>query len=68
MERYPILLEKLIFFCLCLFFRATATAYGGSKARGLIGAIAAGLRQSHRNARSKLHLQLTPQLTAMPDP
>ena len=43
-------------------------AYGGSQARGLIGALAAGLRQSHSNARSKLHLRLTPQLTATLDP
>ena len=33
-------------------FRAIAMAYGGSQARGLIRAIAAGLRQSHSNARS----------------
>ena len=39
-------------------------AYGGSQARGLIGAIAAGLYHSHSNTRSELHLQLTPQLTA----
>ena len=29
---------------------AAPTAYGGSKARGLIGAVATGLRQSHSNA------------------
>ena len=28
-------------------------AYGGSQARGLIGAVASGLRQSHSNARSE---------------
>ena len=43
-------------------------AYGGSQARGLIGAVAAGLRHSHSNARSKPSLQPTPQLTATPDP
>ena len=43
-------------------------AYGGSQARGLIGAVAAGLHQSHSNARSELHLQPTPQLMATPDP
>ena len=32
-----------IFFCLFVFFRATPTAYGGSQARGLIGAVATGL-------------------------
>ena len=50
------------------FFRATLAAYGGSQSSGLIGAVAAGLRQSHSNARSELHLQPTPQLTAMPYP
>ena len=29
------------------------TAYGGSQARGPIGAVAAGLRQSHSNAGSE---------------
>ena len=43
-------------------------AYGGSQARGLIGAVAAGLRQSHSNAGSEPRLRPTPQLTAMPDP
>ena len=51
-----------------IFFRAAPMAYGGSQARGRIGAIAAGLRHSHSNFRSKLHLQPTPQLTAMLDP
>ena len=54
-----------VFFCL---FRATPAAYGSSKARGLIRAVAAGLHHSHGNARSELHLRPTPQLTAMPDP
>ena len=35
---------------------------------GLIGAIAAGLCQSHSNLGSEPHLQPTPQLTAMLDP
>ena len=58
------------FFCLfvlCL-FRATHAAYGGFQARGLIGAVATGLRQSHSNAGSEPRLQPTPQLMAMPDP
>ena len=46
---------------------ATPAAYGGSQARGLIGAVAASLRQSHSNAGSKPCLQPTPQLTATPD-
>jgi len=50
------------------FFRAAPAAYGGSQARGRIRATAAGLSQSHSNARSKLHLKPTPQLMAMLDP
>ena len=49
------------------FFRATPMAYRGSQARGLIGAVAAGLRQRHSNARSELHLRPTPQLMATLD-
>ena len=56
------------FFCLFAISWAAPAAYGGSQARGLIGAIAAGLRQSHSNAESELHRQPTPQLTATPDP
>ena len=55
------------FFDICL-FRATPAAHGGSQARGLIRAIAAGLHHSHSNARSKPRLQPTPQLMATPDP
>ena len=57
-------------FILFLFFglfRASPAAHGGSQARGLIGAVAASLCQSHSNTRSKLHLRPTPQLTATPD-
>ena len=50
---------------------AAPAAYGGSQARGRIGAVATGLRQSHSNAGSEPHLQPTPipqlQLTATPD-
>ena len=49
-----------IYFCLFAFSRAAPAAYGGSQARGLIGAIATGLRQSHSNTGSKLHLRPTP--------
>ena len=41
---------------------------GDSQARGLIGAVATGLRHSHNNEGSEPHLQPTPQLTATPDP
>ena len=44
--------ELILFFFFCL-FRAAPTAYGGSQARGLIGAVAAGLRHSHSNTGSK---------------
>ena len=44
------------FFCLFAVSWATLTAYGGSRARSLIGAAAAGLCQSHSNLRSKPHL------------
>ena len=47
---------------------AAPAAYGGSQARGGIGAVATGLRQSHSNAGSEPRLQPTPQLTATPDP
>ena len=55
-------------FCLFAFSRATPVAYGGSQARGLIGAVATSLRQSHSNARSKPRLRPTALLTATPDP
>ena len=43
-------------FCLFAFPRATPMAYGGSQARGGIGAVAAGLSHSHSNAGSKPRL------------
>ena len=52
------------FFGLFAISRATPVAYGGSQARGLIGAVAAGLHQSHSNVGSEPHLQPTPQLMA----
>ena len=55
------------FFVFLLFLWATPSAYGGSQARGRIGAVAAGLHQSHSNAGSEPRLQPTPQLTATPD-
>ena len=47
---------------------AAPTAYGGSQARGPIGAAADGLQYSHSNAASEPHLCPTPQLMTMPDP
>ena len=58
----------LFVFLFFVFSRATPAAYGGSQARGLIGAIAASLCQSHSNVGSELGLRPTPQLTVMPDP
>ena len=60
--------EDFLFFGIFAFSRATPRAHGGSQVRGLIGAVATGLRQSHSNTRNELHLQPTPQLTAMLDP
>ena len=56
-----------LFFCLLLFLWAAPAAYGGSQARGLIGAVAASLRQGHSNAGSEPSLQPTSQLAATPD-
>ena len=58
----------VFFFFFWPFLGPLPVAYGGSQARGRIGAVAAGLHHSHSNAESKLHLQPIPQLTAMPDP
>ena len=55
------------FFGFLLFLWAALMAYGGSQARGPIGAVATGLRQSHSNAGSQPCLQPTPQLMATPD-
>ena len=46
---------------------AAPAAYGGSHARGRIGAVATGLHQSHSNAGSEPSLQPPPQLKATPD-
>ena len=58
----------LFIFVFLLFLWADSAACGGSQARGRIGAVAAGLRQSHSYAGSEPGLQPTPQLTATPDP
>ena len=64
---YFIIIIIIITICLFAISWAAPAAYGGSQARGLIGAVATGLRQSHSNAGSEPRLQPTPQLTAMPD-
>ena len=55
------------FFFLFAISWAAPSAYGGSQARGLIGAVATRLRHGHSNAGSEPHLQPTPQLTATLD-
>ena len=68
----PLVLGKQLFnffffFLVFLLFLWAAPACGGSQAKGRIGAVAAGLHQSHSNAESEPGLQPTPQLTATPD-
>ena len=63
----------LVFFFLlllfvCFSFRAAPAAYGSSRARGRIRAVAASLHHSKNNSKSKTCLQPTPQLMATPDP
>ena len=60
------LLELFLFFL--SFLGPLPVAYGGSQARGPIGATAAGLCHSHSNVGSEPRLQPTPQLKAMLDP
>ena len=57
----------LSFFFFAISWAAPA-AYGGSQARGQIGAVATGLNHSHSNAGFEPALRPTPQLTATPDP
>jgi len=54
-------------FLVVVFSRTAPVAYGGSQARGPIGATAPSLHHSHSNTGSKPHLQPTPQLKATPD-
>ena len=53
----PLCLYSFFFFPLVFFVfsRATPAAYGDSQGRGLIGAVAAGLRHSPSNVRSEPH-------------
>ena len=55
-------------FSLLFFFFNAPVAYGGSQARGLIGATPADLHHSHSITRSEPHLRPIPQLSAMLDP
>ena len=58
----------LFYFGFLLFLWATPAAYGGSQARGPIGAVATSLCQSHNNTGSEPRQQWTPWLMATPDP
>ena len=53
-------------FVFCL-FRPAPVSYGGSQARGLIGAAATSLHHSHSNAGFELPQRPTPQLVATLD-
>ena len=55
----------LVFFFL---FRAAPAAYGGSQARGVESAVAAGLWHSHSNLGSEPRMRPMPQRMEMPDP
>jgi len=56
------------YFFIFYLFRAAPVAYGVSQARGLIGAVAAGLHQSHSNEGSEKRPRPTSQLTTTLDP
>ena len=60
-------LTKFFFFFFFVISWAAPMAYGGSQARGWIGAVATGLGQSHSNAGSEPCRQPIPQLMAMLD-
>ena len=68
LEVFLVVVVVVCFFVFFAFSRAAPAAHGDSQARGLIGAVAAGLRHSHSNMGSEPCLRPTPQLTATPDP
>ena len=55
----PVLQDLRLFFLFLLFRATPAAAYGGSQARGRIGATAVGLHHSHSNEGSEPYLQPT---------
>ena len=67
LQGYQHLTYSFVCFLFCL-FRAAPAAYGGSQARGQIGAVAACLGQRQSNTRSEPRLRSPPQLTATLDP
>ena len=56
----PLVFVVVVVVAVC-FFRAAPAAYGGSQARGGIGATAADRHHSHSKAKSEPCLQPTPQ-------
>ena len=54
-HKYFILIYVMLCYVIAI-SRAAPVAYGGSQARGRIGAVAAGLHQSHSNSGSGLRL------------
>ena len=64
---YPFYLFIYLFIYFAISWVAPVS-YEVSQARGRIGAVAMGLRQSHSNAGSEPRLHPTPQLKATPDP
>jgi len=66
-DKTDLIFFSFLFFLSFVIFRATPLAYGGSQARDLIRAVAAGLHHSHSNARSERRLRPIPQFTAMLD-
>ena len=58
----------LFIYLFIVFSKAVPATYGGSQARGLIGAIAVCLYHSHSNSGFKPCLRPTPQLMATLDP
>ena len=61
-------LQVLFYFFIFLSFQGCTRGVWRFPGQGLMGAAAAGLCQSHSNARSEPHLRPIPQLTAIPDP
>ena len=69
-EYYPLTSSyfRWNFILFCFVLMAAPVAYGHSRVRGQNGDAAIGHSHSHSNIRYELHLWLTPQLVATPDP
>ena len=55
-DSFFVVVVVFLFIYLFLLSRATPMTYGGSQARGPIGAVVAGLHNTHNNVRPKSHL------------